>query len=58
MRILTVTGIFTARRMAARMRSAFSGSRMSAEPSPFLTIFGAGQPMLKSRMSAVPSDST
>ena len=51
-RIFTVTGTFTALTTASAMRAAFSGSRISAEPSPLLTTLPTGQPMLMSRMSA------
>ena len=45
----TVTGRLTAARTARTMEAASAGSFMSAEPSPFDTIFLAGQPMLMSR---------
>ena len=51
-RIFTVTGTFTALTTASAMRAAFSGSRISAEPSPLLTILPTGQPMLMSKISA------
>ena len=51
-RILTVTGTGAARTTASATRTAFSGSRMRAEPSPLETIFPTGQPMLMSTMSA------
>ena len=37
---------------ASTMRAALSGSRIRAAPSPLLTIFPMGQPMLMSRTSA------
>ena len=48
-RNFTVTGRLTAARTARTMEAASAGSFMSAEPSPFDTIFLAGQPMLMSR---------
>ena len=51
-RIFTVTGTLTARMTASAMRAAFSGSRISALPSPFFTTLPTGQPMLISKMSA------
>ena len=56
-RIFTVNGRRVARRIAVKISSARFGSRISADPSPFLTTFGAGHPILKSRISAVPSSS-
>ena len=51
-RIFAVTGTLTARTTASAMRAAFSGSFISALPSPFLTTLPTGQPMLISKMSA------
>ena len=57
LRNLTVTGTETAFTTASTILPASSGSRMSAEPSPLLTTFPTGQPMLTSRMSAPESSS-
>src|SRR5215218_6663522 len=45
-RILTVTGIVTARAMAPMTAAACSGSRIRLHPALCLAIFGTGQPML------------
>ena len=52
LRILTVTGTGTAFTTASTIRAAFSGSFISALPSPLFAIFGMGQPMLMSIKSA------
>jgi hypothetical protein len=50
-RILSVTGSFTAFTVASRMRAAWTSSRISAEPAwPFTTFF-TGQPKLMSMMA-------
>ena len=51
-RIFTVTGTGEAFTTASAMRAAFSGSRISALPSPLDTILPTGQPMLMSIRSA------
>ena len=56
-RIFTVTGIFTAFTIAATIAAACSGSRIRLQPALCFAIFGTGQPMLTSTMSA-PRDST
>src|SRR5690606_29249639 len=56
-RILTVTGIATARLIARMIAAACTGSRIRLQPAWCLAIFGTGQPMLTSTMSA-PMDST
>ena len=56
-RILTVTGTATAPQTASTIRAARSGSFISALPSPLLTIFGIGQPILISMKSAPDSSS-
>ena len=52
MRILSVTGIETARTVASRMRPASRSSRISEEPAWPLTTFFTGQPKLMSTMAA------
>ena len=52
LRNFTVTGTVTAFTTASTILAASSGSFISAEPSPLLTIFPTGQPMLISRISA------
>src|SRR5688572_19854879 len=55
-RILTVTGIRTALVMARITSAACPGSRIRLQPALCLAIFGTGQPMLTSTMSApIPS---
>ena len=51
-RILTVTGIFTARAIARTTFAASAGSRIRLQPAECLAIFGTGQPMFTSTMSA------
>ncbi len=51
-RILTVTGIFTAFAIARTTLAACSGSRIRLQPALCFAIFGTGQPMLTSTMSA------
>src|SRR6187455_3435209 len=51
-RILTVTGILTARVMARTTSAACSGSRIRLQPALCLAIFGTEQPMLTSTISA------
>ena len=51
LRIFTVTGFLRVRTMAERISSTSFGFLINAEPSPFLTIFGTGQPMLMSKIS-------
>src|SRR5436190_1890653 len=51
-RIFTVTGIFTALAIAATTDCACSGSRIRLHPALCFAIFGTGQPMLMSTMSA------
>jgi hypothetical protein len=51
-RIFTVTGIFTAFAIAATTACACSGSRIRLQPALCFAIFGTGQPMLTSTMSA------
>ena len=51
-RIFTVTGIFTAFAIAAMTVAACSGSRIRLQPALCFAIFGTGQPMLTSTMSA------
>ena len=51
-RNLAVTGMLTAFTTASTTRAAVSGWRIRAEPSPLLTIFPMGQPMLMSSTSA------
>ena len=52
LRNFTVTGTLTAAFTLSTILAASSGVFMSAEPSPDLTIFPTGQPMLMSRISA------
>ena len=55
-RILTVTGILTAFAMASITLAAWPGSRIRLQPALCLAIFGTGQPMFTSTMSApIPS---
>src|SRR5438874_2128092 len=55
-RILTVTGILTALAMLPMTRAACAGSRIRLQPALCFAIFGTGQPMLTSTMSApIPS---
>src|SRR3954454_22635722 len=51
-RILTVTGILTALAMALTTDAACSGSRIRLHPAWCFAIFGTGQPMLMSTISA------
>ena len=51
-RIFTVTGIFTALAIAAMIAAACAGSRIRLQPALCFAIFGTGQPMLTSTMSA------
>ena len=51
MRVFTVTGTSTASATARTIRPAKAGSFIRALPSPLLTIFGMGQPILRSRKS-------
>ncbi len=51
-RIFTVTGMRTARAIAPTMAAACAGSRIRLQPALCLAIFGTGQPMLMSTMSA------
>ena len=51
-RIFTVTGIFTAFVIAAMTDAACSGSRIRLQPALCFAIFGTGQPMFTSTMSA------
>src|SRR6185503_8521162 len=51
-RIFTVTGMRTALAIAATTACACSGSRIRLQPALCLAIFGTGQPMLMSTMSA------
>ena len=57
LRNFTVTGTATAFLTASTILAASSGVFMRAEPSPDLTTFPTGQPMLMSRMSAPESSS-
>ena len=56
-RILTVTGMRTARLIERMMAAACDGSRIRLQPALCFAIFGTGQPMFTSTMSA-PSPST
>ena len=56
-RIFTVTGMDTASAIAATTAAACSGVRIRLHPALCLAIFGTGQPMLMSTMSA-PNPST
>src|SRR4051812_46172581 len=56
-RIFTVTGMDTAFAIAAITSAAWEGSRIRLQPALCFAIFGTGQPMLTSTMSA-PSCST
>lgn len=49
--ILMVTGFLTALTVSLTICSTSFGSFIRAEPSPFPTILGTGQPMLRSRIS-------
>jgi len=51
-RILTVSGTLTALRRARRIRALVSTLRMRAAPLPLPVIWGMGQPMFRSTMSA------
>ncbi len=51
-RIFTVTGMRTAFTMAATIAAARPGSRIRLQPALLLAIFGTGQPMFTSTMSA------
>ena len=51
-RILTVTGMRTARHIARTMAAACDGSRIRVHPALCFAIFGTGQPMFTSTMSA------
>src|SRR5215813_11042168 len=51
-RILTVTGILTALAIAATTDCACAGSRIRLQPALCFAIFGTGQPMFTSTMSA------
>ena len=51
-RIFTVTGILTAFAIALTIACACAGSRIRLQPALCLAIFGTGQPMLTSTMSA------
>ena len=51
LRIFTVTGTGTAAFTAATISPQSSGVFMSALPLPLFTIFGIGQPMLRSMKS-------
>ena len=51
-RIFTVTGIFTARAIARTTSAACSGSRIRLQPALCFAIFGTGQPMFTSTISA------
>ena len=51
-RIFTVTGMSTASVIARTMRAACAGSRIRLHPALCFAIFGTGQPMLTSTMSA------
>ena len=58
MRIFTVTGTSTALTAASATRAAKSGFFISAEPSPEVTTFFTGQPILISTISAPASATT
>ena len=51
-RIFTVTGIFTARAIARTISAACAGSFIRLQPALCFAIFGTGQPMFTSTMSA------
>ncbi len=51
LRSFTVTGFLTARTVFSMILPASSGCFISAEPSPFFTTLGTGQPILISRIS-------
>ena len=57
-RILTVTGMSTASVIARTIRAACAGSRMRLHPALCFAIFGTGQPMLTSTMSACIASTT
>ena len=52
MRVLSVTGTFTALTVASMIAAASGRSRISAEPASPLTTFFTGQPMLMSMIAA------